>query len=397
MSEFDISKILNELGEDRAEYQGAVSPPIFQTSNFAFPDVETMRQSVQKELDVPFYTRGNNPTVEILRAKVAALEGMEDALIFASGSAAIAAAVMHVLKSGDHVVCVNKPYSWTDKLLNNLLAQYGVEATMIAGIDPNEWDAARKPNTKLFMLESPNSITFELQDLQAVSNIAKQHGITTILDNSYASPLNQRASDFGIDIVCHSASKYLSGHSDMVAGVLCASRERIEKIFGEEFMTLGGIISPNDAWLMIRGLRTLAIRMERVAKTTPKIVEWLEAHPQVESISYPHSPSHPQFELAKQQQKYPSGQFTLTLKATEIKQVEAFCNALNRFLLACSWGGYESLAFPICALYESENYGNSPLPWNMIRFYIGLEEEAVLKGDLEAGFEAMGDAETSSA
>lgn len=384
-----ISEILNETGEDRSLHFGAVSPPIYQTSNFCFPDVGTMRASVQHELDVPFYTRGNNPTVEILRKKLAELEGAEDALVFASGSAAIAAAVFHCVSSGDHVVCVRKPYSWTDKLLNNLLSRYGVDTTMIPGTNPQEWIDAAKPNTKLFFLESPNSMTFELQDIEAVSAIARQRGIQTIMDNSYATPLNQQPLKLGVDIVVHSASKYLAGHSDMVAGVLCTTRKRIEKIFASEFMTFGGIISPNDAWLMIRGLRTLAIRMERVSKTTPAIVSWLENHPLVESIFYPHSASHPQYNLAVKQQKNPGGQFSILLRAKNISEVEKFCNALERFLLACSWGGYESLVFPVCALYESENYGNTPLPWNMLRLYIGLEEPESLLEDLERGFSAM--------
>ncbi|MCB9233088.1 MAG: PLP-dependent transferase [Bacteroidia bacterium] len=385
----DISFILNELGEERPRHYGAVTPPLYQNSNFCFASIQDMREALVSELDNPFYTRGNNPTVEVLRKKIAALEGAEDALIFASGSAAIAAAVMSCVQGGDHVVCVAKPYSWTAKLLGKMLSRYGVESSFIDGRETENWERAIRPNTRLFMLESPNSMTFELQDIPAVTAIAKAHGIHTILDNSYASPLNQNPLAMGVDIVCHSASKYLSGHSDMVAGVLASSRSRVEKIFDSEFMTLGGIISPHDAWLMIRGLRTLAIRMERVAQTTPVIVDFLANHPKVEQVIYPHHPSFPQYELAQKQQKAPSGQFTVLLKAEKIEQVEAFCDALQRFLIACSWGGYESLIYPVCVLYSSGNYSETPLPWNMVRFYIGLEEKEVLLADLEQALEKL--------
>lgn len=385
----DLSYIINELGEEGERHQGSVIPPIFQTSNFCFPDVATMRKSLSSEMDTPFYTRGHNPTVAVLRKKVAALAGAEEALIFASGSAAISAAVMSQLKAGDHVVCVQKPYSWTYKLLSKLLSRYGVSTTFIDGRDPRSWADAVQPNTRLFMMESPNSMTFELQDISAVVAIAQKHGIHTIMDNSYASPINQRPIEMGIDTTVHSASKYLGGHSDIVAGVLCTSRANAEKIFQGEYMTLGGIISPNDAWLMIRGLRTLPLRMERVAATTPKIVEFLEQHPKVEQVIYPFSPHFPQYDLARKQMERGTGQFSILLKADDIAACERFCDALKRFLMACSWGGHESLIFPICTLYDSMNYGETELPWNFIRFYVGLEEPDVLIADLEQALEKV--------
>ena len=361
---------------------GAVAPPIYQTGNFCFPDVATMRASLAQEMDVPFYTRGNNPTVGILRKKLAALEGAEEALVFGSGSAAVAAAVMSGLSAGDHVVCVQKPYSWTGKLLKNILGRFGVTHTFIDGTKVENWEAACLPNTKMFILESPNSWTFELQDIPAVAKLAQSKGIRTVIDNSYASPLNQQPISMGIDIVVHSASKYLSGHSDMVAGVLCCSRAIAEEVFQGEYMTLGGIVSPNEAWLMIRGLRTLQIRMDRVAETTPKVVAFLEQHPKVEKVIYPFAESHPQHELAKQLMKKGTGQFSILLKADDIEACERFVDGLHRFLLACSWGGHESLVFPMCTLYGSMNYANSPLPWNFIRFYAGLEDADVLIEDL---------------
>lgn len=395
MQEYDLSYILNELGEERASYAGSVTPPLYQASNFCAPTLQQMRETMANEMNTPFYTRGYNPTVAILRKKVAALECMEDALIFSSGIAAVSAAVLHKLKSGDHIVCVNKPYSWTGKLLTSFLERFNVSVSMIDGTDPENWRQAIRPNTSTFMLESPNSITFELQDLEAVTGIAREHGIKTVLDNSYASPLNQKAGKSGIDIVVHSASKYLNGHSDVVAGVLCTSRKITEELFESEYMTLGGIISPHDAWLMIRSLRTLEIRMDRVAASTMKIVSWLENHPQVKKMHYPFSPTHPQYDLARKQMKNGTGQFTIELKATRLESIDAFCNKLSRFLMACSWGGHESLIFPISALYTSQNYANTALPWDMIRFYIGLEDPDILIRDLEAGFKAMEEAENA--
>jgi cystathionine beta-lyase/cystathionine gamma-synthase len=215
-----------------------------------------MRKGLQKEFEEPFYTRGYNPTIAILREKLAALEGSEDALVFSSGSAAMAAAVMSVVKSGDHVVCVQKPYSWTNKLLNKLLVNYGVETTMADGTNTDTFITFCKPNTKLIILESPNSWTMELQDIEAICEFARTKNITTIIDNSYSTPLLQNPVSMGADIVIHSSSKYINGHSDVVSGVLCASKEIVSRIFAKELMTIGSIISPNDAWLMIRGLRT---------------------------------------------------------------------------------------------------------------------------------------------
>ncbi|MEL6133892.1 MAG: aminotransferase class V-fold PLP-dependent enzyme, partial [Bacteroidota bacterium] len=311
--EKDFSEIINHLGEERDQYFGAVSPPIIQSNNFMFRTVDEMRHGLANEMDVPFYTRGHNPTVAILRKKLAALEGAEECLVFSSGSAAIGAAVMSTVSVGDHVICVAKPYSWTTKLLTKLLTRFGVSSTFVDGTDPQHFEAAIRPQTKLIMLESPNSMTFEMQDIEAVVAIAKAHGIMTAIDNSYASPLNQQPISYGIDMVMHSGSKYLNGHSDIIAGVLCCSRAKAEQIFAGEYMTLGGVISPHDAWLMLRGLRTLPIRMDRVAETTPKIVDFLEAHPAVEKVYYPFSQKNPQRALAQKYMRKPAGQFSILL------------------------------------------------------------------------------------
>jgi len=386
----ELSNILNHLGEDRETYHYAVSPPIFQTSNFTFKDVATMRGSLKDEMNTPFYTRGCNPTVAILRKKIAALEKAEDALVFASGAAAASAAILFSLKQGDHVVAVAKPYSWTKKLMMNFLSRFGVEVTFIDGTDTLNYINATKANTKLFYLETPNSLTYEMQDIEAVAQFAKDKGILTVIDNSYASPINLNPIEWGMDLVFHSATKYLAGHSDAVCGVLCGSQEHIEKIFHSEFMTLGGIISPNDAFLLMRGLRTLPLRLKQIGETTHTVVAYLKEHPMVEKLYWPSDPDFPQKDLADKYLKGPSGLFSITIKAENRNQIDEFCNALNTFLLACSWGGHESLVFPIAALDDSPEYKNSgDVPWNLIRFNIGLEDAPFLIADLEQAFQKM--------
>ncbi|NUM51141.1 MAG: aminotransferase class I/II-fold pyridoxal phosphate-dependent enzyme [Flavobacteriales bacterium] len=380
--------ILNHLGEEREDYFNAVTPPIFQSSNFCFKNVEALRNGLKNEFETPFYTRGFNPTVGILRKKIAALEKAEDALIFSSGSAAISAAVISSVKQGDHVICVKKPYSWTNHLLTHLLAKFGVECSMVDGREIINFENAIRKNTTLIYLESPNSMTFEMQDLEAVAILAKKNKITTICDNSYASPINQNPITLGIDIVVHSATKFISGHSDVVAGVICSTKEKIKKIFEQEFMTLGATLSPNDAWLLIKGLRTLPIRVKQVTENSFKVLHFLETHPKIEKIYFPFSEKNTQISLAKKQMKPCGGLISIELKVDNIAAVERFCNHLKYFIIACSWGGYESLQFPICALYNSENY-TTELPWNFVRLYIGLEDADVLIEDLKQALEKM--------
>lgn len=388
MAKKDLAFILNHLGEERENYFSAIAPPLIQSSNFCFKTVEDMRNALKKEFETPFYTRGYNPTVAILRKKIAALEDAEDALVFASGSAAAAAAVMSVVKGGDHAICVKKPYSWTNILLTEYLLKYGVQCTMVDGNDIANFEKALQPNTKLIYLESPNSMTFEMQDIEAVTKLAKKNTITTIIDNSYSSPLNQSPIELGVDIVIHSASKYLGGHSDIVAGVLCSSKERINKIFTQEFMTIGAIISPHDAWLMLRGLRTLELRVNRSSESAKKVTAFLEKHPKIEKVLHPFASSNKQKDVAAKQMKQGSGLLSIIIKAEKVEQIDIFCNNLKRFLLACSWGGYESLVFPITALHNSKSYDN-PLPWNLVRLYIGIEDVDVIIEDIANALEKV--------
>ena len=378
----DLDHILDHLGEDRDALMHAVVPPVFQSGNFSYPTVAAMRETVQQEFDRPLYTRGYNPTVAMLRKKVAALEGAEDALVFSSGSAAIAAAVIAFVQAGDHVVCVRKPYSWTRKLLDELLARFGVEVTYVDGTDAENYRRACRDNTRLFILESPNSLTFELQDLGAVAAIAKEQGVLTLCDNSFNSPLFQRPIEHGIDLVAHSATKYLNGHSDVVAGVLAGSQAHIRQVMAKEFMTLGAAPSPHDAWLLMRGLRTLGLRMHRSADSAARVAHFLEAHPKVARVHWPGLEIHPQHALANRQMERVAGLMSIELDAPDEAGVERFCDGLQRFLIAVSWGGYESLQFPVCALKGPSGY-YTDLPFTLVRLYVGLEDPDHLIADLD--------------
>jgi len=382
----DLSWILNHLGEDRERYFGAVAPPIIQSSIFAFPTVAAMREGFSDELSAHVYTRGNNPTVEILRRKVAALEGAEDCLMFGSGAGAISAAVIGSLRGGDHAICVARPYSWTRTVLTTLLGRFGVTSTFVDGTDIANFENAITETTRLIVCESPNSMTFEQQDLAAVAKLAKSRGIRTLCDNSWATPLNQSPIALGIDLVAHSATKYLNGHSDVVAGVLCGRHDVIEEIFKGPFMTLGALLAPHDAWLMIRGLRTLPIRMQRIASTTAEVRAFLEAHPKVRKVYAPFASGNPQLALTAQQLRGSSGLLTLDLDAGDVAAVERFCDSLKRFLMTVSWGGYESLLFPVAAVHAADApmHPAGALGPNVVRLSIGLEEPSVLIRDLEA-------------
>ncbi len=383
----DISFIINHLGEEREKYFNAVTPPVFQTSNYAFRNVEELKKSIADEKNNHIYSRGNNPTIDILCKKIAALEDTDEALAFASGMAAISSAIISFVNSGDHIVSVRNNYSWANMIMTKFLPRFGIETTFVDGRDPDNFRKAIKSNTKIFYLESPNSLTFELQDIEAVSAIAREKGITTLIDNSYASPLTQSPSPIGIDIILHSASKYLGGHSDIVAGMVCGSHENILRIFNNEFMGLGGIISPFNAWLMLRGLRTLPARIDRISETTTRVLDYLENHPLVSEVLHPFSARHPQHELALKQMVKPTGLFSVRLDLDETVKMEIFVNNLKQFLIGVSWGGHESLVFPAMSFDDkrtNDGYSN-----NLVRFYIGLDEPDALISDLDQAFKKI--------
>lgn len=385
----NIDDILFHLGESTPFGGTSASPPIYQTSNFIFSTLDQMKTALQHEDHIPFYTRGANPTVQVLQEKIAALEETEHSLIFASGSAAITAAIISQVKAGDHIVCVSNPYSWTKKLIEGILAKFSVASDFVEASDTEAILAHVRENTRLIYLESPNSWTYEMQDIEVITTFAKQQGIRTILDNSCASPLYQKPARYGVDIIVHSSTKYLSGHADVVSGVLCTSSDIYLSIFKNEYMTFGAIISPLEAWLMIRSLRSLELRMEKVSKNALEVARFLEKHPKIAQLFYTHSESFAQPELVEKYLTGNGGLMTIDLKTNNAHQVEQFCNTLKRFKLGCSWGGFESLAFPAITTMSSLNYNKPDTAINRIRLYVGLEDSGLLIDDLTNALEII--------
>ena len=383
----DLSYILNELGEERENYFNAIAPPIVQSSNFSFRNVADFRKALSDEYEAILYSRGNNPTVDILRKKLAALDGAEDALVFGSGIASISIPLLALLNQGDHVISVAKPYSWTIKLFERLLPKFGITTTFVDGTKTENFEKAIQANTKLIYLESPNTFTYELQDLTAVAALAKSKGLLTMIDNSYCSPINQKPYTMGIDLVAQSATKFIGGHSDVVAGVVTGSKAIIKKIFDAEFLNIGGNISPMNAWLLIRGLRTLPLRLQRSCDSTKKVIAYLDTHPKIERIIFPFHKDFPQVELAKKQMQDAGGLFSLVLKVSTLEEVEKFCNSLKHFFLAVSWGGHESLIIPSAVSIKPNEFDVSNPTHRLIRIYVGLEDPDYLIADLKQALE----------
>ncbi|MEO6915303.1 MAG: aminotransferase class I/II-fold pyridoxal phosphate-dependent enzyme [Chitinophagaceae bacterium] len=382
----DESFIINELGEYREQYYNAVSPPIIQTSNFAFRKIEDLRKAFEDEMGGYLYSRGINPTVDILRKKLAALDEAEDCLVFNSGSAAIFASVLASVKAGDHIVSVDRPYTWAKRMFDVILPRFGVTTTYIDGTAIENFERAILPNTALIYLETPNSWDFAIQDLEAVAELAKAEDITTICDNSYCTPLYQKPIALGIDLVLQSATKFISGHSDTIAGVLSGSKDTIKKIFDSEYSNIGSGIQPFNAWLLIRGLRTLPVRLNRISATTETVLAYLKHHPQVEKVIHPFDPEFPQYDLAKKQMTGACGLLTFILKAGTEKEIVNFCEALKHILIAVSWGGYESLIIPKCASLQLGEFNAGNPEHRMLRLYVGLENADYLIEDLASAF-----------
>lgn len=385
----ELSFILNELGETRAEYFNAIAPPIVQTSNFQVRKVDELRNLFADESSGYLYSRGINPTVDILREKLAALDRAEDCLVFNSGAAAIFAAVLANIQADEHIVSVQKPYTWAQRTFEVILPRFNVETTYVDGTLVENFAEAIRPNTRIIYLESPNSWNYALQDLRAIAELAKDHGIITICDNSYCTPLYQRPIEMGIDLALQSATKFIGGHSDTVAGVLSGSSAMIKKIFDSEYLNIGSGIQPFNAWLLIRGLRTLDIRLERVSATTPKIVDFLKQHPQVEKVLFPFDVTFPQYELAREQMSGAGGLLSFYLYADTRQEIVRFCESLHHIMMAVSWGGHESLILPGCSSLEDDEFNPDNPAHRILRLYVGLEDAEYLIKDLERGFEAM--------
>ncbi len=271
-------------------------------------------------------------------------------------------------------------------MFENVLPRFNVATTFVDGRNLNNFKNAIRPNTSLIYLESPNSWTFNLQDLKGVSEIAKNKNIITICDNSYATPIYQRPLDLGIDITIQSATKYLNGHSDVVAGVICSRKSLIEKMFNSEYLNLGIGTTPFNAWLVLRGLRTLPARLERISGTCQKVVDYLNTREEIESLSFPFDKNFPQYALAKQQMSGTGGLLSFIFKTGTPDAIKDFCNALQHILMAVSWGGHESLIMPAIASISDKDFDPGNPAHRRVRFYVGLEDADYIIEDLGKRF-----------
>ncbi|HVY73895.1 MAG TPA: aminotransferase class I/II-fold pyridoxal phosphate-dependent enzyme [Puia sp.] len=382
----DFSYIINELAEDRENYFNAIAPPIIQTSNFKVARVDDLKELFKDEYTGYIYSRGLNPTVDILRRKLAALDQAEDCLVFNSGVAAIFAAVLTNVKTGDHIISVEKPYSWVQKTFDTILPRFGIETTYIDGSLIEHFEQARRKNTRFIYLESPNSWTYAIQDMAAVATLAKQHGIITLMDNTYCTSLYQLPIPAGIDLCMQTATKYIGGHSDTLGGILTGSKTMMKKIFESEYLAIGSGIQPFNAWLLIRGLRTLEVRIARITESTGTVLQWLKKHPLVEKVLFPLDEDFPQYQLARRQMKNACGLITFYLKARTRSEIVRFCENLKHIMMAVSWGGHESLILPRCASVEDQDFDPANPDHRMLRLYIGLEDPSYLIGDLDQSF-----------
>jgi cystathionine beta-lyase/cystathionine gamma-synthase len=369
--------LIQHLGEEEPFPYGAVVPPLVQTSLFT---ARTLRERHASPIDeeVYYYSRVSNPTVALAERKLAALEGTERALLFASGMAAISSTLLTFLQTGDHVICVENAYPPTRVLLSEWLPRFGIEVSFVVGTTLESFADAWRPTTRLIYLESPSSLTFQLQDLRAVAAWAQARGLLTLCDNSWASPVFQNPHALGVDLVLHSASKYLGGHSDLIAGVVAGRAERLEPIAHTREL-LGCILEPFGAWLLLRGLRTLTVRMERLQQNGFQVARWLVQQPFVAQLNHPGLPQHPQHALAQQQMRGYGSLFSLRTIPIADEQAYTFTDHLRLFRFGPSWGGHESL---MIGWGEGEPDPDGKRPW-FFRLYIGLEHPDDLIRDLQ--------------
>jgi len=379
---FDLASLI--VAHDEGNAFEAVVPPIVQTSLFTFTDYDDMIASYRGEKVRPIYTRGLNPTVRMFEEMLAKLEGGEDAIGFASGMAAISSAVLSFVEPGDRIVAVRHVYPDAFRLFGTILKRMKVEVTYVDGRD-EEAVAKALPGAKLFYMESPTSWVMEAHDVGALAALAKSHGVLTMIDNSWASPIFQRPLTLGVDLVIHSASKYLGGHSDVVAGVVAGSKELIGRIRAEAYPYLGGKLSPFDAWLLIRGLRTLPIRMKAHEASALTVARRLQEQEAVETVCHPGLANRLPAGL-----NGTSGLFSFIFR--EGVDVRAFADRLKLFKLGVSWGGHESLIVPGEVVLQQKAQPNSAHTFGIhprsVRLHVGLEGTEALWRDIEEAIAA---------
>jgi cystathionine beta-lyase/cystathionine gamma-synthase len=376
----DWSEAATILAHDPRFAEGSVVPPLYQTSLFTFETYAHMRETFAGRTRQSVYSRVGNPTTAVFEDKLARLEGAEAARAFASGMAAISGAVLSQVQSGDRVVCVRHVYPDAYRFFEVLLPRMGVRVDYVDGRDCDAVGQALR-GARVLYLESPTSWVFEVQELGRLTALARREGVTTIIDNSWASPIFQRPLGHGADLVLHSASKYLGGHSDTVAGVVAGSAELIGAINRTILPYLGAKLSPFEGWLLVRGMRTLEVRMRAHERSAVAVAEALRGHPTVVRVLYPALDG----SVDGLQLTGSSGLFSIELDGST--DVPRFCDALRLFKLGVSWGGHESLVMPAAVVHEQAAVGpNSAIDFGVgpriVRLHVGLEATADLIDDL---------------
>jgi cystathionine gamma-synthase len=370
-------------GAANLEKQNApMSQPIYQTSTFQVTDSEQQLRATTTDM---FYTRYGNPTHTTVESAIAQLESADAALLFASGMNAITTSILSLVKSGDHIVAQRDIYGGVTKFLSTWLPKLGIETTFVDTTEYDQHMRAIRPNTRLLYLESPTNPTLRVIDLPRLADLARQHGLISLIDSTFATPINQRPAEFGIDLVLHSGTKYFGGHSDLICGVAAGRQDLISKI-KETRTTLGGVMDPHAAFMLLRGIKTLAVRVERQNESALRIAEFLAGHPKVKSVNYPFLHGHPQRALAMEQMKGGGGVLSFEVDGSG-EDARHLSEALHLFTLAPSLGGVESLvSIPVLtshAMISAEQRQKMGVTDQLIRLSVGIENVDDLIADLE--------------
>ena len=363
-------------GHEREAF-GALVTPLYQSATFVFESAQQGGERFAGNEPGYIYTRLGNPTTAELERKMAILEGAEAAAATASGMGAVSAALLANLQMGDHLVASNAVYGCTYALMTTQFARFGIEVSLVDFSSVAEIEAAIKSNTKVIFCETPVNPHLQVFDLAAIATIAKRHQLVSIVDNTFMTPLLQRPLDFGIDLVIHSATKYLNGHGDVIAGIVCGSEEQLHKVKYEILKDIGAVISPHDAWLILRGLKTLDVRLQRHCDSAQRVAEFLAEHPSINRVYYPGLASHQGHKFIGQQMKRAGGVIAFEL-AANLEEAMAFVGHLSLFSIAVSLGDAESLIQHPASMthspYTPEARASAGIGDNLLRISIGLED-----------------------
>jgi cystathionine beta-lyase/cystathionine gamma-synthase len=375
-------------GRDLNKRHRALTQPIYQSSTFQVVDCEEQLRVTDSDM---FYTRYGNPTLTAVENAIAELEGCDAALLFASGMNAITTSILALVKHGDHIVAQRDLYGGTTKFLSTWLPKLGVETTFVDTTHTNEYAAALRPNSKLLYLESPTNPTLRVVDFGKAVRLAREHRLVSMIDSTFATPINCRPAEYGIDLVLHSATKYLAGHADLICGAAAGRHDLIDSIRSTR-TTLGGIMDPHAAYLLLRGIKSLAVRVERQNESALRIAQFLSQHPKVRSVNYPFLHSHPQRALAMEQMKGGGGLLSFEVQGTG-EDAKKLTESLRLFSLAPSLGGVESLvcipALTSHAMIPIEHRNQMGITEQLIRLSVGIENTEDLIADLEQALNAV--------